>query len=44
VLAGALGAVFGARGALVLSAHRLESILVWLLTLVGAYMIGQGIV
>lgn len=44
VLAGALGAVFGARGALLLSANRLEAVLVWLLALVGAYMIGQGIV
>jgi hypothetical protein len=44
VLAGAMGAVFGARGTLAVSAHRLESILVWLLALVGVYMIGQGIV
>ncbi|MCI0408160.1 MAG: sulfite exporter TauE/SafE family protein [Acidobacteria bacterium] len=44
VLAGALGAVFGARGALLLSVQRLEAILVWLLALVAAYMIGLGIV
>lgn len=43
VLAGILGAVFGARGTIILSTPQLQSIMMWLLALVSVYMIGRGI-
>ncbi|MFQ5656357.1 MAG: sulfite exporter TauE/SafE family protein [Candidatus Methylomirabilales bacterium] len=43
VLAGILGAAFGARGTVILSPPQLQSIMTWLLALVAIYMIGRGI-
>ncbi|MFQ5881894.1 MAG: sulfite exporter TauE/SafE family protein [Candidatus Methylomirabilales bacterium] len=43
VLAGILGSVLGARGTVILSEARLQSIMIWLLALVAVYMIGRGI-
>ncbi len=44
VLAGILGAFIGAKGTLLLSASRLQSVILWLLILVAVYMIGRGII
>ncbi|MFQ5802628.1 MAG: sulfite exporter TauE/SafE family protein [Candidatus Methylomirabilales bacterium] len=43
VLAGILGAVLGTRGTVILSASRLQSIMMWLLGVVAVYMIGRGV-
>jgi hypothetical protein len=43
-LAGILGAFIGAKGTLLLSESRLQSVILWLLVLVAAYMIVRGII
>ncbi|MFQ5847713.1 MAG: sulfite exporter TauE/SafE family protein [Candidatus Methylomirabilales bacterium] len=43
VLAGILGALLGVKGTAILSASRLQTIMVWLLAVVAVYMIGRGI-
>jgi len=42
MLAGALGAVLGARRTLLLPAEGLKSLMIWLLVLVAIYMVGRG--